>query len=289
MITVVCRHNQARSVLAAAALRRFFPTLEVASAGIEGVEGQRIPQSILNLADAWGLDVLDVVSHSLEAVQDKLLRSSLVIVAEDEFIPHIVAFGIAPERVLSMQDRRLDHAVIPFDPIGQGERVLSVELSKAIMTSVQLLRAERGFGRSFPVEAIFPLDEVDFQNKLRKVWENLSGTNGILLLGDFRAPDIRAVSQVCTRILELRVDRLDPSIDFFEGTENLDIHQILASSGPIAIAGRYEMDQVEKFALSTQFTSLIDKLGSIRPVKILTEPMGFGPCAYLVAANGNIG
>ena len=73
LITVVCRHNQARSVMAAAALPRYFPNVEVASAGIAALEGQRIPQSILNLADAWGLEVQDVVSHALQDAQERLL------------------------------------------------------------------------------------------------------------------------------------------------------------------------------------------------------------------------
>ena len=188
LISVICRHNQARSVLAAAALSRFFPDVNVSSAGIEAVETQRIPQTILNLADAWGLDVRDLLSHSLPAVEEQLVRSDYVVVAEDEFIPRTVDIGVAPHKILSMQDQRFEHALIPFDPIGHGSHVVSIEIAKAIMTTVQLLRAVEGFGRKYPTQGIFTRNETDFYEKLDQAWTEASTNKGVVILGDFRAP-----------------------------------------------------------------------------------------------------
>ena len=288
LITVVCRHNQARSVMAAAALGRYFPELEVASAGIAGVEGQRIPQSILNLVDAWGLKTVDLVSHSLEAVHERLLASDFVVVAEDDFISNIVQRGISPQRILSMQDQRFNRALIPFDPIGQGDQVLSVELAKAIMTTMQLLRAEGSFDHEYLVNAIFTFDETDLLDKLETAWVKATRTKGIVLVADFRAPNLRAVSRVCGNVLELRVNRVDQTISFSDGIEEWDLHQIISFPGPVAISARFEMDQAEKFVLSAQFTGLIARLAASHPVSILTEPQGLGPCAFLAAANANI-
>ena len=288
-IAVICRHNQARSVMAAAAVTRFFPDFRVSSAGIEAIEGQRIPQSILNLADSWGLDVLDFVSHSLQAVEEQLVTSDFIVVAEDEFIPHIIDFGVAPQKILSMQDQRFDHALVPFDPIGQGDRVLSVELAKSIMTTMQLLRVQPGLGFEYPVEAIFTEDEADLQNKLGLIWDRSKVTNHVVLLADFRAPNFRAVSQVCGGVLELKVNRASQVVGFFDGTAEWELHRVLARPAPFALSGKFEMDQVERFVLGSQFTRLVSALASHRPVTILTEPMGLGPCAFLTAANANIG
>ena len=288
LITVVCRHNQARSVMAAAALGRYFPELEVASAGIAGVEGQRIPQSILNLVDAWGLKTVDLVSHSLEAVHERLLASDFVVVAEDDFISNIVQRGISPQRILSMQDQRFNRALIPFDPIGQGDQVLSVELAKAIMTTMQLLRAEGAFGYENPVNAIFTIDGTDLLGKLELAWVKATETKGIVLVTDFRAPNIHSVFRVCSNVLELRVGRIDQKIRFSDGVADWDFQQIMSFRGPIAISTRFEMDQTEKFVLSDQFIGLIARLAAGHPVSILTEPHGLGPCAFLTAANANI-
>ena len=288
-LAVVCRHNQARSVMAAAALRRYYPDVEVISAGIEAVEGQRIPESILNLADAWGLDVLEVISHSLSAVKEQLVASDLVVVAEDEFISYLIELGVHPQKILSMQDKRFEHAVIPFDPVGQSGRILSAELAKAVMTSTQLVREYPGFGGEFLIEAVFTRDEADLQNKFGIVWEKFKMTNGVILLTDFRAPNFRAVSQVCGPVLELKVDRTCHEIDIYAGIEKWELQTVLSLPGPFALSGRYELDQVEKFVLGSQFTRLVRGLATRRPVTILTEPTGLGACAFLTASNANIG
>ena len=289
LVTVVCRHNQARSVMAAAALRRFFPNLEVVSAGIAAVEGQRIPESILNLADLWGLQVTDPVSHSLVGVQEQLLSSNFIVVAEDEFISNIVDMGIPPERILSMQDQSFDHAFIPFDPIGQGNQTVSVEIAKAIMTTIQLSRGRSDVGHSHPVQVVFTIDESDFQDKLKRVWSTSAGTNGGVVLADFRAPNFQAISQICEPVLGLTLNRLDQTISISDSIGGDALERALASSRPFAISGRFEMDQAEKFVLSAEFIRLVTLLAKKGPVSILTEPLGLGPCAYLVGAIADIG
>ena len=288
LVTVVCRHNQARSVMGAAALRRYFPEFDVASAGIEAIEGQRIPDSILNLADNWGLDVQDLYSHGLQSVQQRLQSSRFVIVAEDDFIQNIEEIGVPSDKILSMQDKRFDHASIPFDPIGQGNRVMSVELAKAIMTTVQLIRSEMEFGDVKNVKAIFPIEESDLINKLGIVWENTRAKDGILLLTDFRAPNFPAVSRNCKRVLELQVDRITKKIALSSGGEEWGLERILETEGGLAISARFEMDQVEKFSLSSQFAGFVATLATSRSITILTEPVGLSPCPYLVAASSNI-
>lgn len=275
-------------MMAAAALSRYFPGIEVISAGIQGVEGQRIPQSILDLAETWGLYIADMVSHSTLNMREKLLSSEFIIVAEDEFIAAIVNLGVSPQKILSMQDRRFDHALIPFDPIGQRSQVVSVEIAKAVMTTAQLLRAEEGFSRNFPVDVIFTQDETDFHRKLQGAWVKISEMGGVLLLADFRAPDFSAASQICENILEFRVGRLDQKMSFSIIGEDRVLERALASQKPFAISARFEMDLVEKFVLSLEFIDLVTTLASHGPLLILTEPLGLGSCAYLVAANGNI-
>lgn len=275
--------------MAAAALTRFFPDLDVFSAGIEAVEGQRIPQSILNLADAWGLKVQDVVSHSLQSNEQRLIASDFVVVAEDEFVSHILEIGISPHKILSMQDPRFDHAVVPFDPIGQGVRVLSVELAKSIMTTMQLIRDQKGFGHEFPVTAVMTQNEEDLQSKLGIVWETARITNGLVVLADFRAPNFRSVSQVCDNLVELKTEGADQKIGFKVDGEDWDRERVSAMSRPIALSGRFELNQVERFLLGPNFTQLLASFASDRPVTILTEPKGQGPCPFLAAANANFG
>jgi len=288
LIAVVCRHNQARSVMAAAALKRFFPTAEVFSAGVAAVEGQRIPQSILNLAESWGLDVGDLFSHSLEGAQEQLLLSDFVIVAEDDFIPNLLDLGVNPKNILSMQDKRFAHELIPFDPIGQGRQVVSVEITKAVMTSVQLYRQASGFRHDNPVKIYFAFEHANYFDQLEIAWRTTRDLGGVLLLADFRAPDLKSVSSVCDKVLELTIDRVDKSIAISDSSGAGALQRALDSGEAFAISGRFEMDQVEKFVLSAQFIELVSKIAASRPLKILTEPTGLAPLAFLLAAQSDM-
>ena len=287
LITVVCRHNQARSVIAAATLSRYFPEVSVISAGIAAVDGQRIPQSVLNLADNWGLVLTDLFSHSLDAERDKILGSEFVIVAEDEFIPFLLQMGVDDSKILSMQDKHFDHSVVPFDPIGQVNRVVSVEIAKAVLTSAQLLRMKGGFTRKNRVTTLFSTDEKDFQDKLESAWVETVRSNGILLLSDFRAPSFQGVSKVCDYVLEFRVSRINGDITVSDSLGELALNRALASNKPFAISGRFELDQVEKLVLSVQFIEFVANLAANRTVIALTEPSYLGPLAFLVAAGGD--
>ena len=66
------------------------------------------------------------------------------------------------------------------------------------------------------------------------------------------------------------------------------LERALTSQEPFAISGRFEVDQVEKLALSVPFIDLINQLAASRPVWILTEPARMGPGAYLMAANASL-
>ena len=114
-------------------------------------------------------------------------------------------------------------------------------------------------------------------------------TDGVVLLTDFRAPNLHEVSQVCERVVEIKINRVNEQIIFIVGAEEWEIQRVLATPGPVALSGRFEMDQVERFVLSPQFTRLVAEIASSRPVTILTEPRGLGACAFLAAANANIG
>ena len=287
-ITVVCRHNQARSVVAAAALNRYFPEMDVSSAGIAAMEGQRIPQSILNLCENWGLEVGEVVSHSLQGAENHILSADYIIVAENEFISEVVSMGVSPARILSMQDPRFDHDLIPFDPIGKGNQVVSVELAKAIATSVQLIREKGDRSRANPVNVIFSENVEEFLENLAIGWEAVRKSNGILLVADFRAPNISAVTQNCEYALELKVNRVNRNIDLLGGERISELQLALSSRKRFAISGRFEVDRAEAFILSTQFAQLMANLTHDRHVLILTEPKSAGPCAYLAAANADL-
>ena len=78
-VIVVCKYNQARSITAAAALRRFFPDLEIITAGIQANPLAPIPSSILEILDQWGITEYDERSTPVVNLKTKIFEVAGII------------------------------------------------------------------------------------------------------------------------------------------------------------------------------------------------------------------
>jgi protein-tyrosine-phosphatase len=286
-ITVVCRHNQARSVSAAAGLARFFPEISSGSVGVLAVDREPVPPLVLGLLDEWGLQAQDVVSHSLVGAKEKVLNSDFVIVAEDHFIEEVLNLGVNRSKILSMQDYRFAEELIPSDPIGKSDWVISFELAKSIMTSVQMIRLHGELDYPNKVEVISPWREEDFAGALRAAWQSVQESNGVMLVSDFRSPNFGAVSALSQNILEIQVARFSNEIRLLERETSITLEAAMSNMSAFAISSRFEIDNVERFVLSTGFIDLIARLAASRTVVIVTEPWGISAIPQLIAASGS--
>lgn len=78
-IHVICRLNQARSIITAAVIRKIYPELRVFSSGIQANPGQPIPTVIAKIAYKWDLQNIDHYSTDLassEPIQKVTLSSA---------------------------------------------------------------------------------------------------------------------------------------------------------------------------------------------------------------------
>jgi protein-tyrosine-phosphatase len=87
-VIVVCKYNQARSITAAAALRRFFPDLEIITAGIQANPLAPIPSSILEILDQWGVTEYD--ERSTPVVNLKNVNPSDLILCADTEVKEVL-------------------------------------------------------------------------------------------------------------------------------------------------------------------------------------------------------
>jgi len=263
-IAVVCRYNQARSVLAAAALGRYFPFAKISSAGVNAEDGSPIPESIVSIAQYWGIDLSHTVSRSVPTAAADLKEADLIIVAESEFATELVEMGIFPEKILSMQDDRFLHAFIPFDPVNRDQEDVAVETAKAIMVTLQHVRSSHLFAYKNDVEVYIPETHSDFEEGVRRIWEYAQAKGANLLVADFRAPDTQSVQNLNVVVRELS--------KVHKGGENELELTALQSDSPYVVALRYEMNYVEKYALSVNFENIISLLAQERPLVIVTGP-----------------
>jgi len=139
-VIILCKYNQARSITAAAALRRFFPNEHIISAGIIAQPNIAIPSSILQILDEWGLEERDHHSTSTTDLPE-IHPQDLVLCADEEV------------RSVFMQQLRLDRSSfpnifvleqfsrsgleIPVDPVSLGEAETKNQLARSIVLAIR--------------------------------------------------------------------------------------------------------------------------------------------------------
>lgn len=266
-IAVVCRYNQARSVISSAVLSRYFPDAKILSAGIDAVDGSPIPESIIEIANNWGIELPYLTSISASAAVADLQEADFIVVAENEFIPILTELGISDQKVKSMQDEIFAHAFIPFDPVDHHDNAVSVEIAKAVMTTLQQVRSNGFFPFKNEVEVFIPSSFEDFENGIKHMWDYAQEKNANLLFADFRAPHFSLAQNLLVPIREM-----------IKSSQNgvLEV-TLMARSGdsPYLIATRHELDAVEKFTLSSNFENIVNQLSDERPLLMITGPAEF--------------
>jgi len=283
-IAVICRLNQARSIVVAAYVSKLLPGHRVISAGIQAIDGQSIPMSVSQLADRWGIPIVKDFSQSIKSTQKEIMQAGLVIVAEDIFAQNIIELGMPPSKIESMQNSIFKFDQIPIDPVNLSNDSFEVELAKAIMVSAQLIRKQNLVNGTNKVTVVFPEPGIDFHDSLQSLLELAKKSGAAVLVADFRFPQTQIIEKMHIPYQELIINKVSGKIN-----TNLDQLEL---SAPCLVASRYEIDFVEEFVLSTHFADLLAVMSKDRPVYVLTgqrssthrqfsEP-------YLIASHNNI-
>jgi len=261
-IAVICRLNQARSILVAAYLSRLLPHHTVISAGIQATDGKEIPMEIQMFAQKWGMPLEKNFSQSVESLREQILQAKFVIVAENTFAESLIDLGVSPSKIASMQDSIFDFNEIPSDPINLNNEDFEVEIAKAIMVSVQLVQRRNSFTNPHRITVVNPELGSDFGACLQSVLESAKQSGASVLVSDFRFPQAMVIEKMLVPYMELTISKSLGVITTNQNQLNL--------SQPALIASKYEIDFAEEFILSVKFLELLAELSKDRPVFMIT-------------------
>jgi protein-tyrosine-phosphatase len=134
-ILVVCKHNQARSIIIAAVLRRFYGDHIIQSAGTQAKHLGPIPTSIREIADRWGLDIVEDFSQNFLDVASDLTESDLILAADASVAQEITAID-SSRTVVTITDFTPSAELSPRDPFDMDLEATRVELAKAITAAM---------------------------------------------------------------------------------------------------------------------------------------------------------
>jgi len=259
-IIVVCKYNQARSITAAAALRRFFPEMQILSAGIQANPFLPIPSSILAILDQWGLDQYD--NRSTPVVNlPTILPTDLVLCADHEIKETLInqlntsdptAFKI---RVLEeYADSSLE---IPVDPVNMGESDTKMQLARSIVLSVRGVRKE--FQIQNPITSSrFPHDKAEHLRVQKELIAAITNNHGVILDAGFSIPNPLLWQVSGIEVLPINPNRLtiDP--------------QSARKSG--ILISKFEIDFVPRIFLSAQYLSWLQDIAGQQNIYVLAQP-----------------
>lgn len=185
-VHVICRLNQARSIISSAVIRKIYPELEVFSSGILAQSMAPIPQVILDIAERWGLAKLDHLSTNFslgEVVRDE----DLLLCADSSIYLHLSNLGV-PGKLIDVSALALDAQLVPTDPVQMSAFATEIELAKM---SIAVLKALNDAGlrpTSNSIDAIIFSDpqNIAFQEYLKE-W--LASSKGVAIDMNWQIPD----------------------------------------------------------------------------------------------------
>ena len=138
-ILVACRLNQARSIIAAAFLRKHLPTAEIYSAGVQAVTGSIIPEVIYQIAQEWGLHIQEESCLNARDVED-ISGWDLIICSDNEVALELEILGFATKNLVYLAEYADFPALVPRDPVGMNYLKTQVELAKVLLLVSRAIR-----------------------------------------------------------------------------------------------------------------------------------------------------
>jgi protein-tyrosine-phosphatase len=256
-IFVLCRQNQARSIVISAFLQHHLPEITIYSAGVAAVENSPIPHSIVALCDTWGLEITDFHSTPWEKVQVDVKVDDIVICA-DEQVYQIALATISSEQLINLADKNSRDFLIPTDPAGASREVVEQELAKCLLQTQRLLSSHVEGLSQMITHAYIPRSEEKFDEAIAFMRKNIAvskSKNFIILDCNLRAPK----PEIWAHSSDMQA--FDEGLTFGRVKSGMVLH------------AAHEFTLWQKTLLSTPWKRFLSTLNQSYTVNVITPPL----------------
>ena len=267
----VCRMNQARSPFAQAVITKFFPEIQMTSAGLEAINGTSYLPEVVSTARRWGIEISAGSSRSISS-SPEFQMVDLIICAE-EWISAEVNLMNPAGRVISYESLMPDLSFMPTDPERLQGRRMETELAKVAWINIRAANDFLEVPRSNQIVCVIPKTDLDVEAAIDWVVHERLSRPTVVIDADLRSPLARNF-----RARGLRVDG-------FSSLNQVDEFDVFSSI--------VEQPEPERTLISPEWRAQLDELGDDRQIIIITSPQktqdGPLPDSYLAAIPaGNI-
>lgn len=257
-VIVVCKYNQARSITAAAALRRFFPDQTIITAGIEANPTHLIPSSIVQILDQWGLDQFD---HRSTPVVDlvQVSPADLILCADSEvkavMIKQLLISNPSEYKIHTLEEYAYSPNEIPVDPVSMGEADTKVQLARAIILAIRALRAHLQIASPITLSA-FPADKAEHVQMQKKMLALIEGKQGTIIDSGFSIPNPLLWQANSVGVIPFNPRNLaTPS-----------------NNGSMILISTFEIDHTPRIFLSATYLAWLTDMATRQSLYLLSHP-----------------
>ena len=251
-VHVVCRLNQARSIVASGALRQLFPDLEFFSSGIQAQSGKPIPQIITEIAHRWSVEEIDHFSMQF-GEREEIRSGDLILAADSQIFEYLSNFPL-PGKLVDVSTYSLSEFLSPEDPVNMSFESTQFELAKMILASSRAVELNMDVNSGSQISALLSLDS---ENQL---------------LHQLGKGDQKRI------IIDMQLSIPDPIFWNSNGFKVIQFNHRQIDSGIVmnqeatVLVSRYEVENPIALLLSKKWRELLGSLSRQLPVTLVIRP-----------------
>ena len=259
-IIVVCKYNQARSITAAAALRRFFPDKEIITAGIQANPAMPIPSSILEILDQWAITEYDhrstpVVNLANVSPSDLILCADIEV--KETLIAQLKIANPHEYKIHTFEDFAYSSLEVPVDPVNMGEADTKMQLARSIVLCIRAVRKENDLQPPVTL-ALFPHDKAQHLQAQDQLVTEINSNAGVIVDTGFSIPNRLLWQAHASKFLPVNPNRF--VIDWAAKRET-----------GIYIS-KFEVDFAPRIFLSLQYRDWLAHISEQQKIYTLAQP-----------------
>jgi len=252
-VHVVCRLNQARSVIASAALRRIYPNWQIFSSGIDANPSWPIPELIRDIAYFWRLDEIDLQSKRFP--EDAPIQSGDFFLTADSGIYSEVSELAIPGPVYEVTSNSPLGELVATDPLDMPADQVEVELAK--MTILSNFRLRDSIGRILNVSATYARNN-SITTLISFLEDWLNQNNGLIIDMNWKVPNKEFWSS------------LGVNIQLVNFRNFASIQSTAAALKPrTLLVSKFEIDDAEQLLLSKEWLDTLEAVSENFPVMLV--------------------
>lgn len=257
-IIVLCKYNQARSITAAAALRRFFPREHIISAGIIAKPNIPIPSSILHILDEWGLEERDHRSTSTTDLPE-IHPQDLILCADVEvrnvFVQQLMLDRVNFPNIFILEQFSRSQLEIPIDPVSLGEAETKNQLARSIVLAIRGVNKLLGNNPLVEMGSL-PTNRQEHLETQSQFFESKS-RNRLLIDAGFSIPDSNMWSP-------------SMNLHFINPAKIEPIENLLGEK--TVLISKFEIDKAPELFLSLKYFEWIRNLSLTFQIGVVAQP-----------------